>query len=299
VVVPETGRELDIDGLRFSLVCVRWTGVAVYRGEGTYLRLGDAVAGELDVHRQMLRDGHPVAEILGVGELRGSLYYIESDLGEETFGDTCEDRVAQSGSMPREEFEGFLDIMRRHAHAQLTGTQRSGDIRVFGEFIGVASAAANNPHLATVVQTAWKEAASVLGDLPSTLQHGDLHVFNTCPGGIIDLEGAGWAPIGYDVATAVLEPTLAEPRWTAGALAIEWFTPDQVRTYFELLDNQFSSANLPAPSTHVHAHLACRAINLCSRLHRNAKTWQARQAMLAGVLPAFVETRQIPLSFAP
>jgi hypothetical protein len=298
VVVPEAGREVDIDGLRFSLVCVRGTGVAVYRGEGTYLRLGDAVAGELDVHRQMLRDGHPVAKILGVGELRGSLYYIESDLGETTFGDGCEDRVAQCGSMPSEEFDRFLDIMRRHAHAQLTGTQRSGDIRVFGEFIGVDSAAANNPHLATMIQTAWHVAASVLGDLPSTLQHGDLHVFNTCPGGIIDLEVAGWAPIGYDVATAVLVPTLAAPRWVAGTLAIEWFTPDQVRVYLELLDKEFYSANLPVPSTQLHAHLACRAINLCSRIHRSTKTWQARQAMLAGVLSAFVETHQIPLSIA-
>lgn len=297
--MPEAGLELRVQGLRFSLVCVRRTGVAVYRGRGTYLRLGDGVAAELDVHRQMLSDGYPVARILEVGDHRGSPYYIEADLGAQTFGDACEPGVAEGGPVPDEVFDGFLGIMGRHARAQVTGTQRPAGSDGFTEFIGLAGAAANNPHLATAIHTAWNEAASTLGDLPHTLQHGDLHLFNTCPGGIIDLEGAGWAPVGYDVVTAVLEPTLAEPRWIDGTLRLAWFTPDQVRTYLEMLDEEFVGAEMPAPSARIHAYLVCRAINLCARPHRNGSIRHARQTMLAQILPAFLETGRLPLSFAP
>jgi hypothetical protein len=113
-----------------------------------------------------------------------------------------------------------------------------------------------------------------------------------------DLEDAGWAPIGYDVATAILEPTLAEPRWLDGALALEWFAPDQVRTYLGVLDEEFHRFDLPAPSTQIHAHLICRAINLGSRIHRNASIWEARQLMLTHVLAAFLESGRLPLAFA-
>ncbi|MDX6360203.1 MAG: hypothetical protein QOH37_3257 [Nocardioidaceae bacterium] len=297
-MIPVASGELHVDGRLFRLVCVRGTGVAVYRGDGAFLRLGDGVAGELEVHRQMLRDGYPVAEILEVGSHTGSLYYIEGTLGEDTFGDACADRVALGGSMADEEFDRFLDVMRRHAHAQLAGDNRPRGPQEFAEFIGVVRAVANTPELAVPIRAAWEEAALMLSGLPAALQHGDLHPFNVCPGGIIDLEDAGWGPVGYDVATAVLEPTLAEPRWVDGALALEWFTPDQVRTYLDGLDEEFHRFDLPAPSTQIHAHLICRAINLGSRIHRNASVWGARQLMLARVLPAFLDSGRIPLAFA-
>jgi hypothetical protein len=246
----------------------------------------------------MLRDGYPVAEILEVGSHTGSLYYIEGTLGEDTFGDACADRVALGGSMADEEFDRFLDVMRRHAHAQLARDNRPRGPQEFAEFIGVVRAVANTPELAVPIRAAWEEAALMLSGLPAALQHGDLHPFNVCPGGIIDLEDAGWGPVGYDVATAVLEPTLAEPRWVDGALALEWFTPDQVRTYLDGLDEEFHRFDLPAPSTQIHAHLICRAINLGSRIHRNASVWGARQLMLARVLPAFLDSGRIPLAFA-
>jgi hypothetical protein len=290
--------EVRVDGLLFRLVCVRGTGVAVYRGDGAYLRLGDGLAGELETHRQMLRDGYPVAEILEVGSHEGSLYYIERALGKDTFGDACADRIGHGGSMTDEEFSGFLGVMRRHARAQLVGESPSRQPRKFADFIGVVRAAANTPELAVSIHAAWNKATLLLGGLPVTLQHGDLHPFNTCPGGIIDLEGAGWAPVGYDVATAVLEPTLAEPRWRDGVLALEWFTPVQVRTYLDVLDEEFCRFDLPAPSTQIHAHLICRAINLGSHIHRNASIWEARQLMLARALPAFLDSGRLPLAFA-
>jgi aminoglycoside phosphotransferase (APT) family kinase protein len=246
----------------------------------------------------MLRDGYPVAEILQVGHHQGSLYYIERALGEDTFGDACADRIAHGGSMTDEEFAGFLSVMRQHAQAQLAGENRSSEPEEFAEFIGVPRAVANTPDLAVTIHAAWGKAAILLSGLPTALQHGDLHPFNVCRGGIIDLESAGWAPVGYDVATAILEPTLAEPRWLDGALGLEWFTPDQVRFYRDVLVEEFDRFDLPAPSTQIHAHLVCRAINLGSRIHRNASVWEARQLMLAQVLTAFLDSGRLPLAFA-
>jgi len=289
--------ELQVDGQLFRLVCVRRTGVAVYRGDGSYLRWGDALASELQAHLEMLDRGHPVADIIEVGHFEGSLYYVERSLGEQTFGDACEDPIDRGGSMGPEEFTGFLDVMRRHAHAQLVGHQRTRPPGEFAEFIGVAQAMVNTPALAKAIHEAWGDAAAILSGFPAALQHCDLHVFNACPGGIIDLEGAGWAPVGYDVATAVLEPTLAEPRWLDGQLGLQWFTPDQVRTYLEVVDEEFHRFELPGPSTQIHAHLICRAINLNSHVHSDAAIWEARQSMLAQVLQGFLDHGHVPLSF--
>jgi hypothetical protein len=148
LVIPVASGELRVDGLQFGLVCVRATGVSVYRGDGAYLRLGDGVAGELETHLQMLRDGYPVAEILEVGKHEASLYYIERALGKDTFGDACADRIASGGSMTDEEFVGFLDVMRRHAQAQLAGDNRPCAPQEFAEFIGVDRAVDNTPELA-------------------------------------------------------------------------------------------------------------------------------------------------------
>lgn len=292
---PLASDELQLNGRLFTLVSVRRTGVAVYRSDETYLRLGDGAARELESHRQMQRDAYPVAEILEVGHHEGSLYYIESALGDRTFGDAYAETVAESGCPTDEQFAGFLDVMRRHAHAQLTGENRSCEPQAFAEFLGVERAVANTPELAVPIRGAWDRAIRLLSGLPAALQHSDLHPFNTCPGGIIDLEEAGWAPICYDVATAVFGPTLAEPRWLDGALMIEWFTSSQVRAYRSALDDEFRGFDLPVPSTLIHAHLVCRAIHLGSHIHPNPSIWEARQLMLARVLPAFLDSGRLPL----
>ena len=57
-----------------------------------------------------------------------------------------------------------------------------------------------------------------------------------------------------------------------------------MRTYLDVLDEDFHRFDLPAPSTHIHALLLCRAINLGSHIHRDASIREARTLMLAQVL---------------
>src|SRR4051794_17800916 len=85
---------LHVDDTDFERVCVRRSGVAVYRGETGYLRIGSTLEPELAVHRLMLERDYPVPRILHVGRHDGVLYVIEESLGSQTLGDrfTAEQR---------------------------------------------------------------------------------------------------------------------------------------------------------------------------------------------------------------
>lgn len=172
---------------------VRRSGVAVYRGETGYLRIGAALEPELAVHRLMLEHGYPVPRILDVGRHDGALFVIEESLGAETLGDRFASEQRTRGSITEEGFRVYLAVAERHA----------------------------------VAQTRCARAAAQPGEVATTVVHADLHAFNMCAGGVIDLEGAGWGPAGYDVATAPFVPALCgltSPR-------TPWFTGDQLGDY--------------------------------------------------------------------
>jgi hypothetical protein len=289
---------LDLDGASFELVCVRRSGVAVYRGDRGYLRLGTAVASELAAHREMLERGYPVADILEVGVHGGSTYFLETSLGTGTIGDACAERGGGSGQlMSSREFSAFRGIMTRWAHAQLTARRRPPSVTELADFLGVTRAVGNVPRLAPGIREAFGRASTSLGGLPATMQHGDLHPFNVCRLGVIDLEGAGWAPAGYDVATAVFEPTLAEANWVDGRLAVAWFSHPQLATYFAALDEEFLRASLPWPSTLLDAHLMCRAIARCSHVHREGVIQSSREDVLERLLSAFLAEGRVPIAW--
>ena len=287
-------RQLELGGARYELVCVRRSGVAVFRGPGRFLRLGDEVPVELETHRRMLELGYPVAEILDVGELDGAPYLVERSLGEPTLGDAWADR-GDASRVSSEEFAGLVAIMVRQAHAQLRDI-RLPDREELADFLGVGAACANVPALAGEIEEAFSRAFVSLRDFPATLQHGDLHPFNICPLGIIDLEGADWAPAGYDVTTAVLEPTLDEAVWTHERLTIAWFTPHQVTTYLEAIDRVFREASLPPPSASLDAYLGCRVLATCSHIPRDPDIWRRRRRTLERSLASFLECGRFPIT---
>jgi hypothetical protein len=285
----------EVSGRSFELVCVRRSGVAVYRGDDSYLRLGQATVDEVAIQRRMLAEGYPVAQILEVGERGGAAYFVEESLGSDTWGDTHEERLSSGGRVSDQEFWVFGDVMLRWAGAQVRGARQPCQPAVLADFLGVARAADNLPELATPIRAAFERAVLALGELPGALQHDDLHGFNTCARGVIDLEGVGWAVAGYDVATAVLEPSLAESRWEDDRLALSWFTEEQVREYLDRLDDEFLRASAPPPSSYLDAYLMCRAISMCSHVHRDEAVWNGRRHMLTRLLPFFLDAGRLPL----
>jgi hypothetical protein len=287
-------RQLELDGAVYELVCVRRSGVAVFRGPGRFLRLGDELPVEVETHRRMLELGYPVADILDVGEHDGVPYLVERSMDEPTLGDAWADRDDDSW-VSAEEFAGFLAIMVRQAQAQLRDIRPPGRAELAG-FLDVGTACANVPALAGEIEEAFSLAWVSLQDFPAALQHGDLHPFNVCPLGIIDLEGSGWASAGYDVTTAVLEPTLARAVWDHDRLTLTWFTPDQVATYLEAIDRVFREASLPPPSASLDAYLVCRVVATCSRIPRDPGTWRSRTQTLERSLASFLENAGFPIT---
>ena len=287
-------RRLELGGAVYELVCVRRSGVAVFRGPGRFLRLGDELPVELETHRRMLELGYPVADILDVGELDGAPYLVERSMGEPTLGDAWADRGDDSW-VPAEEFAGFLAIMVRQAQAQLRDT-RPPDRDGLAGFLGVGAACANVPALAGEIEEAFSRAWVSLQDFPAALQHSDLHPYNVCPLGVIDLEGSGWASAGYDVTTAVLEATLARAVWDHDRLTLAWFTPDQVTTYLEAIDGVFREASLPPPSASLDAYLVCRVLATCSRIPRDPEIWHRRSQTLERSLASFLESGRFPIT---
>ena len=96
----------------------------------------------------------------------------------------------------------------------------------------------------------------------------------------------------------MLEASLAEPRWDDGRLSLEWFTEDEVRDYFALLDGVFAASALPAPSALIHAHLVCSAIARCAVVNRDEAVWAGRRHMLERVLPAYLRDDRVPLALS-
>jgi hypothetical protein len=291
---------LTMNGRDFEQVSVRRSGVAVYRGQDEYLRIGRTLDEELSAHQAMLGHGYPVPGIVEFGQYDGATYVIEKSLGSHTLGDAFAAQLEGHGAahVGDEQFSAFQEVIRRQAKAQLGLVTRSWDSTQFAALVGVKSAAGNVPELAEQILSAFQTAMSTLGAFPGTLLHGDLQPYNVTARGVFDLEDAGWGVVGYDVATAVFVPTLCDPTFDGQATTPAWFSRPQIHAYLSMLDDSFLAAGLPRPSRHVDALLLCRAISLCAHEHPRHEVWHQRRRMLGAVLRSFAATGTMPDGWA-
>jgi hypothetical protein len=273
-------RRLTLRGRRFERVCVRHTGVGIYRGDQTYLRIGRGLHAELAIHRQMARRAFPVARILERGYLHDLPYYVEESLGPSTLGERFDTEVAARGSVSDESFDCFGDVIADQARAQARMATARWSAGTVAELVGVARARALLPDVEDAISDAFEWAVARLEQLPGTLVHVDLHPDNTCAGGVIDLEGAGRGVIGYDVVTAVFVPAMCEPEPLGDAPPYPGFSSAQLTRYLSRLDAVFAGLGPGPVSDHLDALLLCRVIALGSRRHRDPDTWAIRNRLL-------------------
>ena len=278
---------LRLEGADFERVCVRRTGVAVYRGDGVYLRIGHGLEQEVATHLQMIANGFPVAGIIKQGVYDGQTYLVEESLGARTLGDAFDAELEAAEAISAGSFAAFMDVVGRYAWAQAGMVRPPGTARDFEQLVGVDRTAAHLSDVGQDVRTAFETAARELDDLPATLTHPDFHAFNMCAGGVIDLEGTGWGVAGYDVITAVFDPGLFN--WgTGGAPAPVWFSGSQIHSYLAMVDETFSAAGIAAePSAYVDEFLLCRAISRCAQVHPQPDVWRGRQQELRAILGVF------------
>lgn len=280
---------LSLAGQTFERVCVRRTGVAVYRGERSYLRIGPGLVAELDLHKTLLSFGFPVAGILIEGVHEGVPYFVEESLGAQTQGDRFEAELDAGGEITAEGFAEFMAVVERQSRAQLSMPTRSVSVSEFGRLTGADRAARRLPDLAARILDAFHAAVANLREFPGTLVHGDLHAFNICARGVIDLEGSGWGIAGYDVVTAAYLSALGDLRDR------RWFTSQQTESYVAMIDRVFASHGIAPPSTRLDEFLLCRTIALCSQQHPNVEVSRCRDEALRTMLDRFEAGRtQLP-----
>ncbi|MFL6133810.1 MAG: hypothetical protein ACJ72A_13460 [Nocardioidaceae bacterium] len=241
---------LHVDDTDFERVCVRRSGVAVYRGETGYLRIGSRLEPELAVHRLMLERDYPVPRILHVGRHDGVLYVIEESLGSQTLGDRFAAEQRADGRISDEGFSLFLAVAERYATAQ----------------------------------SASARPAATLGEAPMAVVHPDLHAFNMCRGGVIDVEGADWGQAGSDVATAPFVPALCGLTGPDSP----WFDAGQISKYLAMVDGVFGDQGLPPPTDRLDELLVRRAISVCAKQHPNPAVRAARLRVLRAVVDTFL-----------
>jgi hypothetical protein len=275
-------RRLTIRARRFERVCVRRTGVGVYRGDETYLRIGPGLGEELATQRRLVRDGFPVPRLLESGFLGRAAYLVERSLGPLTLGEVFLAEREEHGSISDRSFGVFADVMERHARAQVRTSTARWSVRGFADLIGVEGARALRPEIADEIRAAFTDAVSRVRALPGSLVHGDLHPHNVCAGGVIDLEGTGRGVAAYDVATAAFVPAMCG---VAGSPS--WFTSSQLAGYLHRTDAVFEAGGLRPVSECLDALLLCRAISLCARRPRHERAWLARTASLDAALLAW------------
>ncbi|HEU0285449.1 MAG TPA: phosphotransferase [Nocardioidaceae bacterium] len=265
--------------------------MAVYRGDQTYLRIGPGLAAELDLHKTMLSFDFPVAGILDEGVHERFAYFIEESLGPQTLGDRFEEQLDAGGGIVDEGFADFMSIVERQIRAQLSMPTRPVSADEFDHVTGAHQTAKRLPDLAPRILDAFHAALARLDDFPGTLVHGDLHAFNMCAGGVIDLEDSGWGIAGYDVLTAAYVSAL-------GDLGDRpWFTTQQIESYVAMIDRVFANHGIAPPSSRLDDFLLCRTIALCSQQHPNAEVSRCRDDTLRTMLDRFEAGRPLlPLS---
>jgi hypothetical protein len=266
-LAPPTTPNLDVHGYRFTYHHSR-DALSIYKSREAYLRIGRraAVERELERHRQWLKLGFPLPDLLAQGEHGGWFYAIEASAGERVFGEIFEQESRQCGQISDTSFDAYLTLVGRFAESQLrtqTATQTQDNIRSeFAALVRLDGVLTELPHLRDKTLAAFEHAITRLQCFPSVYSHGDFHPYNVCPGGVIDLENAGRGYAGYDVITGLLMNDLFSPDDQDFH-----YSDTQRQHYLDEHDSLFVAYGLPAPSSYLDDFLFCKHLSLVPERH--------------------------------
>lgn len=200
-----------------------------------YKRTGDAsVDGEAHVQRLLTDLGYPVPELVETGQIDGIYYFIEFSVGSASLHELALSDVSQAGHVGQDVIEQAAEVSTRLLTAQARNPLPAGptQLREWFERAGFAgNVFTENPDLNTPrVHEAVTRALRRLGDVPLCRSHVDYGLPNAFPGGVIDWQHYGIAPLGYDV-----YPMLEIAAFKGGNKGYQ-FTPEQCTRYLTALD---------------------------------------------------------------
>lgn len=169
-----------------------------------YLHIGDLekIQRAIKIQTNLYQKRYPVSPVLKTGYLGRYSYFIESSLGDQTFGDVFTKNIESQKFVDDQIFCSFCDTVETYFEAQIENQlppPERFDVRVE---VMAENVIQENPDLDTMtIDAALDRLQDRLQKLPFTYSHGDFAARNIFPRGVIDFEFSSIAPIGLDVFT--------------------------------------------------------------------------------------------------
>ncbi len=276
---PQMPESIELQGTVFEFVKGQRDGnSAVYKGLGSYLRIGSAekIHSDLSLHKRMESAGFPVAKLLTEGELNGKAYFIESSVGEKTLSATFAEETETTGTISEESFDQFLNITNQFARAQLRTQIPERDFEGFADGIHLDILCQELPEYAEKIQARFKEMQKRTAELPFVISHGDFNPHNLYPGGAIDLEDSYHAPFGHDLIGGIVSIDYFPDSQEFEYFAKYRFSEEQKQEYLALLDGICDEQSLPRLSRFQSDFEFTRAVWLLVRMHKWPKIQRFR-----------------------
>ncbi|MGH3809640.1 MAG: phosphotransferase [Pseudonocardiaceae bacterium] len=200
-----------------------------------YKRTGNAsIDDEAHFQRLLAELGYPVPEFVETGQVGGVHYFVERSVGNASLHELAQSEAGQAGCVGQDVIEQAVEVSTRLLAVQARNPLPGGPARLRGWFERAGFAGnvfAENPDLDTPrVRDAVARALSRLGEVPVCRSHLDYGLPNVFPGGVIDWQHHGIAPLGYDV-----YPMLEIAAFKGGNKGYQ-FTPGQCARYATVLD---------------------------------------------------------------
>ena len=272
--------QLTIDGKDYTLVSQQRARTAVYRSSDAYLRIGppDVIAANLAVHRLMEQAKFPVARILAEGRLDDRTYFVEEALGE-TYRMLFSREYERDGVVHDETFSHFAGIVGKFFTAQ-AATSATGDPGELARGIHLGIMQDELPQYASRIQARFDLALERMKALPYVLTHGDFNPSNIAQRGVLDLEDSFAAPLGFDIASALITidwfPDAGDYEYEA-----RWrFSAGQKTAYVRMFDAMFADRGFIGFTPYLQELAFCRALWLTARMHQWPKTQKWRYEKL-------------------
>ena len=268
---------LTIDGKTFALLRIQRRGASgVYKGlpapagaraggqagDGEYLRIGEPgiIHRHLNIHRKMEEAGIPVPQLIGEGEQGGKAYFIEKSVGEQRLGDAFAEDWNSQGVIREANFKKFMTIVETYTKAQLRAPRAEGSKEHLSRGIKLDELCNELPEYAIRLREKFKDVFARITIFPSVITHGDFNPQNLYEDGVIDLEDAFYAPVGYDPICALTTINVFPDSKEYEYFARYRFSDAQKSACLAMIDRLFAEAEFPKVSKYEFEFEFCRVV---------------------------------------
>lgn len=254
----------------YTLVKKQRGGSRVYTNGTTYLRIGtsELVEKHLTAHKALAESGFPIPKLLEEGTVGEEFYYLEESLGKKRFTDLFAEDFAETGKVSDEDFDSFTHMSESLFRAQAEHPLATRNEELFAKGVHLEIMKEELPDEAGAIEERFTRALRACDGVPYVVSHGDFNASNMYPRGVIDFEDVFEAPLGYDMASALM--TLD---WFPDGPSFEFsakyrFSQAQKERFITRFDTLFAERNLPSFSPLYEHFSFCRGLWLAARMHQ-------------------------------